>query len=83
MCKKYYVKEVIEHTFSQIVGVTGNVEESWEKVKETRPNILNNDIGKMEIAPIKPWITQAIINKIEERRKAKTTNVKEYTKLNN
>jgi hypothetical protein len=32
----------------------------------------------MEIAPRKPLITEAIIKKMEERRKAKITNIKEY-----
>ena len=39
--------------FSQIDGVTGIVEDNWGKVKETLLDILNNDIGKMEIAPRK------------------------------
>jgi hypothetical protein len=47
------------------------------KLKETLLDILNNDIGKMEIA----WIIEAIIKKMEERRKAKTTNIKEYRRL--
>ena len=35
----------------------------------------------MDISPRKPWITEAMINKMEER-KAKTTQVKEYRRLN-
>ena len=46
-------------------------------------DILNNDIVKTEIAPRKPWITEAMIKKMEERRIAKTTNIKEYRRLNN
>ena len=45
--------------------------------------ILTNDIGEMEIAPREPWITEAMIKKMEERRIAKTTNIKEYRRLNN
>ena len=45
-------------------------------------DILNNGIGKMEIAPRNPRITEAMIKKMEERRIAKTTNVKEYRRLN-
>jgi hypothetical protein len=44
-------------------------------------DILNN-IGKMEIAPRKPWITEAMSRKMEERI-AKTTNIKEIRRLNN
>jgi hypothetical protein len=77
------VKEVIEQKFSQIDGVTDSVEDNWEKVKETPLDNLNNDIGKMEIAPRKQWITEVMIKKMEERRIAKTTNIREYRRLNN
>ena len=33
--KENHVKEVIEQKFSQINGVTGSVDDNWEKVKET------------------------------------------------
>ena len=46
-------------------------------------DILNNDIGKIEIAARKPWIAEAMIKKMEKGRIAKTTNVKEYRRLNN
>jgi hypothetical protein len=36
----------------------------------------------MEIAPIKPWITEAMIKKMEERRIPKSTNI-EYRRFNN
>ena len=83
MNQQEHVKEVMEQNLSQIDGVTGNVEDNWGKVKETLLDILNNDIGKMEIAPRKPWITEEMIKKMEERRIAKTTNIKEYRRLNN
>ena len=41
-------------------------------MKETLLDIQNNDIDKMEIAPRKPRITEAMIKKMEERRIAKT-----------
>ena len=37
----------------------------------------------MEIAPRKPWITEAMIKKMEERRITKSTKIKEYISLNN
>ena len=77
------MKEVIEQKLSQIDRVTGSVEDNLEKVKETLLDILNNDIGKVEIAPRKPWITEAMIKKMEERSLAKTTNIKKYRRLNN
>ena len=46
-------------------------------------DIINNDIDKIEITSVKQWTTEAIINEMEERRKVKTTNAKEYKGLNN
>ena len=51
------LKEVIEQNFSQIDGLTGSEEDSLGEVKETLLDILNNDIGKMEITPRIPWLT--------------------------
>ena len=68
------MKEVIEQKFSEIHGVTGTVQNSWGKLREILQDILNNAIGKME--------TETMIKKMEERRKEKTTNVKEYRRLN-
>ena len=55
------MKEVIEQKFSRVDGITGNIEDNWGKLKETLLVILNNNIGKMEIVPSKPWITEAMI----------------------
>ena len=79
--KENHVKEVMEQNFSQIDGETGSVEDNWGKVKETLLDILKNDIRKMETAPRKPWITEAMTKKMEERRIAKTKNIKEYRRL--
>ena len=76
------VKEVMEQKFRQIDGIMGSVEDNWGKVKDTLLDILNNDIGKMEIAPRKPWITEAMINKVEERRKLQTSKSTEGTIIN-
>ena len=45
------MKEVMEQKFSQIDGATGSIEDNWGKVTQTLLDILNNDIGKTEIAP--------------------------------
>jgi hypothetical protein len=65
------VKEVMEQKLSLIDGITGNLEDNWENVKKTLLDILNNDIGKMEIAPRKPWITEAMIKKMEKKKNSK------------
>ena len=69
--KESHEKEVVDKKISQIDGVSA----SRGRLKETLLDILNNDIGKMEIAPRNPWITEAMIKKMEERRIAKTTNI--------
>ena len=81
--KENNVKEVMEQKFSQIGWNNRQREDNWGKVKETLLDILNNDIGKTEIVLRKPWITEAMVKKMEERRIAKTINIKEYRKLNN
>ena len=63
--------------------MTGSIGDTWRKVKENQLDILNSDIGKMEIAPRKSWITEAMIKTMEERRIAKTTTIKYYIRLNN
>ena len=52
-------------------------------MKDTLLDILNNDIGKMERSPRKLCITEAMIQKMDRKRKAKTTKFKEYRRLNN
>ena len=51
-------------------------------MKERPLDILNNDIGKIEIAPRKPWLTEAMVKKMEERI-VKTSNIKGYRRLYN
>ena len=53
-----------------------------DKVKETPLDILSNDIGKIEMAPRKPWKTETLIEKMEEKRTAKTITVNEYGRRN-
>ena len=52
-------------------------------MKGSMLDVLNNDIGKMVIGPTKSWITEIMIKELEERRKVKITNIKEYRRLNN
>ena len=52
-------------------------------MKQSLLDNVSNDIGKMELAPRKLQVTQAMTNNIKERGKAKTTESKEYKTLNN
>ena len=58
---------MVEKKLLQLDQFTSSIEDNWEKVKATLSDILNNDIGKL--MKIAPWITQAMINKMEVRRK--------------
>ena len=70
--KENDVKEGTVPKFNQVDEFEGGVEDSRGKVKETLLDILNNGISNMKIA----LANQAMINKMEERRKVKTTDSK-------
>jgi len=55
---------VIEQKSTHIDRLRGSNKDSWGKVKETLLDILNNNIGKMKVAPRNPWMT--MMNKMEE-----------------
>ena len=81
--KENYAKEVIYQKFSQLDEFTKCIVDSWGKIKQILLEILNNDIGNMEIAPRKPWITENHQQNGYKEEKQKTRNTKEYRKLNN
>ena len=80
--KKIILKRQLSKQLSEIYRFIGSVEDIRGEVNETLLEILNNDICNTEIAPRKPRTTQTMINKIV-KRKAKTTNLKEYRRYNN
>ena len=68
--KENDAKEVIEQTSSKTEVFTGSIKRQLGK-DQIDLDILNNDIDKTETTPRKSWITPAMINKMEERRKEK------------
>ena len=67
---------------------TANVEDRWQMLKEVVIASAENNIGFQSAQTTrKPWVTDAMISKMEQRRKWKNVRTKEgnnmYKKLNN
>ncbi|KDR07657.1 hypothetical protein L798_02810 [Zootermopsis nevadensis] len=64
-----------------------SVEEEWTNVKKCLTVALEEKVGRMERLPRKAWITQAMLDKMDERRRWKNINSEEgrqkYQRLNN
>jgi hypothetical protein len=52
-------------------------EVQWKNIKECVLNTMSDLVGKVEKRARKPWITQEMISKMEERRKWKNVNTEE------
>ena len=52
----------------------------WHNIKECVLNTLSDLVRKVEKRARKPWITQEMIRKMDERRKWKNVNTEEGTK---
>ena len=74
------VTAMMEQKFDRLKD---NTEVTWEAVKEVLIDTLENDVGKIDVQPKKPWITQEMLEKMRERRKYKNRDEVEYRRLNN
>jgi predicted Fe-S protein YdhL (DUF1289 family) len=67
--------------------VNRNVEGQWNNIKKCLLDTTSDYVGKVEKRARKPWITQEMISKMDERRKWKSVNNEErrksYRRLNN
>jgi len=89
--KLYAERQRVQNTLEKKLGATegesGNVEEQWKNIKECVLDIISDLVGKVEKRARKPWITQAMISKMDERRKWKNVNTEEgrrnYRRLRN
>ena len=82
---KQFVKEV-EESIGTIS--TDTSDQLWNDIKEVITKSAEENLGYVKKqAPKKPWITQGMIDKMDERRKWKNINTEEgkrmYRKLNN
>ena len=66
---------------------SGNVELQWNNIKECVLDTISDLVGKVKNSTRKPWITQEMISKMDERRKWKNViteeNRKNYRRLRN
>ncbi|XP_026467813.1 uncharacterized protein LOC113371400 [Ctenocephalides felis] len=80
---KIVVRRDMETKFSVIKGRKEAVEKDWNEVKSVLLETLEDNVGKLEKVARKPWITQEMIKKMDERRKYKNTDPRMYRKMNN
>jgi hypothetical protein len=81
------VHESLEEKLRAGDCVSRNMEGQWNNIKKCLLDTMSNCVGKVEKRARKPWITQEMISKLDERRKWKSVNTEEerktYRRLNN
>ncbi|XP_008484663.1 craniofacial development protein 2-like, partial [Diaphorina citri] len=82
---KPYTEEVEKSLVNQ--NRSDDIKEEWDLMKNTILNSLENHVGRSVQRSRKEWITQDILDKMEERRKWKNDGTEhgrnQYKKLNN
>jgi hypothetical protein len=77
----------LEEKLRAVDCVNRNVEGQWNNIKKYLLDTMSDCMGKVEKRARKPWITQEIISKVDERRKWKSVSNEEgrknYRRLNN
>ena len=81
-------RETVEGTLNRDKKQGKSVEESWNGIRDCMTNAAKEVIGyKKATRAKKPWVTTAMLNKMNERRKYKSINneegKKQYRQLNN
>jgi hypothetical protein len=71
------VKNILEEKLSAIECESGNDEKKKKNIKECVLDTISDLVGKAEKRARKPWITQEMISKLDERRKWKNVNTEE------
>ena len=65
------LKYTVEEHLGAIGCESGNVEVQWNNIKECVLDTISDMVGKVEKRARKPWITQEMISKMNERMKWK------------
>ena len=85
--QKQRVQDTLEGKLGAIGCDSGNVEVQRNNIKECVLDTLSDLVGKVEKRARKPWITQEMMSKLDERRKWKNVNTekgrKNYRRLRN
>ena len=63
------MQDTLEGKLGAIECDSGNVEVQWNNIKECALDTVSDLVGKVEKRERKPWITQKMISKMDERRK--------------
>ena len=81
------MQNTLEGKLGAIECDSGNAEVQWNNIKECILDTLSDLVGKVEKRARKPWITQEMISKMDERRNWKNVNTEEgrknYRRLRN
>jgi len=81
------VQDTLEEKLGAFECESGNAEVQWKNIKECVLDSISDLVGKVEKRARKPWITQEMISKMDERRKWKNVNTEEgrrnYGRLRN
>ena len=81
------VQDTVEEKLGPIECESGKEEVKWKNIKECVLDTISDLVSKVEKRARKPWITQEMISKMDERRKWKNVNTEEgrrnYRKLRN
>jgi hypothetical protein len=63
----------VQHTLEEKLGAigceSGNVEGQWSSIKECVLDTISYVVQKVDKRSRKPWISQEMISKIDERKK--------------
>jgi hypothetical protein len=70
------VQDTLEGKLDAIKCDSGNAEVQWHNIKECVLDTLSDLAGKVEKRARKPWITQEIISKMDDRRRWKNVTLK-------
>ena len=71
------MQDTLEEKLGAIACESGNAEVQWKNIKECVLDTISDLVGKVEKRARKPWITQEMISKMNERRKWKNVNTEE------
>jgi len=81
------VQDTPEEKLGAIGCDSGNVEMQWNNIKECVLDTISGLVGKVKKRARKPWFTQEMISKMDERRKWKNVDTEEgrknYRRLRN
>ena len=85
--QKQTVQDTLEGKLGAIECDSGNVEVQWNNIKGCVLDTLSDLVGTVKKRARKPWTTQEMISKMDERRKWKNVNTEEgrknYRRLRN